>query len=145
MIYVLDTDHLSLLGHADSHEAPYIRRRIAQLPAADAVVTTVISFEEQMRGWMAALRQAKSFQSEVHVYARLLAHLDTFRRMTILPFDEDAATEAQKLRGQRLPIGTMDLKIAAIVLAKDALLVTRNRVDFAKVNGLRIEDWSQDL
>jgi hypothetical protein len=32
MIYVLDTDILSLLAHQDSPEAPRIRRRIAELP-----------------------------------------------------------------------------------------------------------------
>ena len=58
MIYVLDTDILSLLGHEDSPEAPRIRRRIAQLSPDDSVVTTVINFEEQMRGWMAALSRA---------------------------------------------------------------------------------------
>jgi tRNA(fMet)-specific endonuclease VapC len=35
----------------------------------------------------------------------------------------------------------MDLKIAAICLAHDALLLTRNLVDFRRVPGLRVEDW----
>lgn len=38
-------------------------------------------------------------------------------------------------------IGTMDLKIAAICLAHDATLLTRNLVDFEKVPGLRVENW----
>jgi predicted nucleic acid-binding protein len=53
MTYVLDTDILSLLAHRDSPEAPRIRRRIAELPAEDAVVTTIVNYEEQIRagGW----------------------------------------------------------------------------------------------
>jgi tRNA(fMet)-specific endonuclease VapC len=36
----------------------------------------------------------------------------------------------------------MDLKIAAIVLAHDAILITRNSSDFRKISGLSIEDWT---
>jgi tRNA(fMet)-specific endonuclease VapC len=35
----------------------------------------------------------------------------------------------------------MDLKIAAINLVHDAILLTRNLVDFAKIPGLRVENW----
>lgn len=35
----------------------------------------------------------------------------------------------------------MDLKIACIALEYDAVVLTRNSVDFAKVPGLRIENW----
>lgn len=142
MIYVLDTDILSLLGHKDSPEAPRIRRRIAELPAEHAVVTTVINYEEQMRGWMAALSQAKSSKSEIAIYSRLLQHLAAFRRMTVLEYSQTAADIVAQHRRQRTRIGSMDLKIGAIVLATDAVLVTRNAIDYRKIAGLRIEDWS---
>lgn len=39
----------------------------------------------------------------------------------------------------------MDLKIAAITLAQDALLVSRNLRDFSRVPDLRVEDWASPL
>jgi len=36
----------------------------------------------------------------------------------------------------------MDLKIAAIVLARNATLLTRNLADFRKVPGLKVENWT---
>jgi len=35
----------------------------------------------------------------------------------------------------------MDLKIAAICLAHDATLLTRNVADFQNIPGLRVENW----
>ena len=145
MNYILDTDILSLLGYKDSPEAPRIRRRIAELPPEDFVVTTVINYEEQMRGWMASLSRSKSSKTEIQIYAPLLQHLATFHRMTVLEYDDAAAESFEQIRRERLSIGAMDMKIAAIVLAHDRVLITRNLVDFRKATGLRIEDWSIDI
>jgi tRNA(fMet)-specific endonuclease VapC len=43
---------------------------------------------------------------------------------------------------QKLRIGAEDLKIAAIVLAHQATLVTSNRRHFDQVPGLQVEDWN---
>ncbi len=58
-----------------------------------------------------------------------------------LPFDREAANRFLTLRKQGIRIGTMDLKIACIVMAHGAILLTRNTVDFEKVPGLKFEDW----
>jgi tRNA(fMet)-specific endonuclease VapC len=60
----------------------------------------------------------------------------------LLDYDERAANACERLRVARVRIGTMDLRIAAIALANNATLLTRNTRDFAKVPGLRLEDWS---
>jgi tRNA(fMet)-specific endonuclease VapC len=48
----------------------------------------------------------------------------------------------QRLRAQRMRIGTLELRIAAIALSREATLVTRNRQNFAGIPALTIADWS---
>ncbi len=42
-----------------------------------------------------------------------------------------------------MPIGPNDLVNAATVLARDGTLVTRNTREFERVEGLRVEDWTE--
>jgi predicted nucleic acid-binding protein len=44
--------------------------------------------------------------------------------------------------GEKVRIGTMDLRIASIALANGFTLLTRNLVDFQQVPGLKVEDWT---
>jgi tRNA(fMet)-specific endonuclease VapC len=137
---VLDTDHLSLLEQAGS-EAARLRTRLADTPVGERT-TTIISFEEQMRGWMSFLAKNRAMVHQVEAYRRLQRQLDTYSSMVVIGFEERAATEFQRLVKSRLRVGTLDLKIAAIVLARDATLLTRNTTDFRKVPGLKFEDWT---
>lgn len=138
---VLDTDHLSVLERSDQPGSIALRARLAQVPPAE-VVTTIISYEEQMRGWMAYLARTRAMAQQVEAYRRLLQHLDNYRRIPVLPFDEAAAIAFQQLRRARLRIGIMDLKIAAIVAPRNATLLSRNLGDFRQVPGLQVEDWT---
>jgi tRNA(fMet)-specific endonuclease VapC len=138
---VLDTDHLSVLERSDQPGSVALRARLAQVPPAE-VVTTIISYEEQMRGWMAYLARTRAMAQQVEAYRRLLQHLDNYRRIPVLPFDEAAAIAFQQLRRARLRIGIMDLKIAAIVASRNATLLSRNLGDFRQVPGLQVEDWT---
>src|SRR6266704_106324 len=106
------------------------------------LATTVITVEEQFRGRLDRVRRARSDAEVVGAYRRLLATFFYFRTITIIDFDEQAQTIFQRLRAQRMRIGTLDLRIAAIALDREATLVTRNRQDFARIPTLHIEDWS---
>ena len=137
---VLDTDHVSLLEWDFDGSAP-LRERLADV-APDEVATTIISYEESMRGWMAYIARARTVAQQIQGYERLRRHLENYRQIPMLDFDEDAGSEFQRLRRARIRIGTMDLKIAAIALANGATLLSRNRIDFEKVPGLTVEDWT---
>lgn len=137
---ILDTDMLSLLERANS-SALALQMRLDQIDESE-IVTSIITYEEQMRGWLAHSAQANTTERMLIVYARIQRHLQTFRDLTVLPFDLEAAQQFERLRQARVRIGAMDLKIASICLANDATLLTRNSKDFGQVPGLKFEDWS---
>ena len=60
----------------------------------------------------------------------------------MLPFSHMAAQEHQRLRKAYPRLGNMDLKIAAIALTYNAVLLTRNVSDFGQIVGLLTENWS---
>jgi tRNA(fMet)-specific endonuclease VapC len=138
---VLDTDHMSLLEWG-SKASSVLRERLADV-AADQVATTIINYEEQVRGWMAYIARAKSSSQQLLAYQRLSRHLDNYREIPVLEFDEAALHAYEHLRRSRIRIGTMDLKIAAIVLSHGATLLSRNGRDFGRVPGLSVEDWTR--
>jgi tRNA(fMet)-specific endonuclease VapC len=86
---------------------------------------------------------SKKIRQEVDAYQRLHSLLRFFSRIPVLDYDEAAADRLSALKRLRLRIGTMDLKIAAIALSKNAILLTSNTVDFEGVPGLTIEDWTK--
>ena len=65
--------------------------------------------------------------------------------LTILPFDADAVWAYGDLRAdlerRGTPIGSLDTLIAAHALSQQALLVSNNTREFAKVRGLQLENW----
>ena len=137
---LLDSDHMSLLQRGGA-EAQRIRQRLRAVPPDD-VATTIISFEEQMRGWLSRIARAATLDRQIADYLDLKQFLQYYCNVAVVEFDTRAAEEFERLQKAKIRIGTMDLKIAAIALANGATLLTRNLSDFNKVPGLRIEDWS---
>ena len=135
---LLDTDHVTHLQWGGP-AAEKISRRL-QEAGLDIAATTIISYEEHVRGWLSRLSAPKTLMYEVEIYAKLRQQLEFYQTLEIHDFTEFAAIEFQKLRHIPVRIGTKDLKIAAIALASDALLLTKNLRDFRKVPGLRVED-----
>jgi ADP-ribosylglycohydrolase len=126
---VLDTDHLSLLDRESGGAARRLAAHLSAI-ASEGVATTIINFEEQMRGWLAYLARARTVTDQIEAYGQLARHLRRYARVTVLDFDAWAAVEFQRLRRTHRRLGTMDLKIAAIVVTRQATLLTRNVSDF---------------
>ncbi|ANI79380.1 type II toxin-antitoxin system VapC family toxin [Sphingobium sp. EP60837] len=129
-MYLLDTDILSDLVR---HPRGVIGARITALPA-EAVSTSIIVASE--------LR----FGAERRGSERLTAQLEgILKRLPVLPLADDADRHYGVLRASLerhgTPIGANDMVIAAHALALDATLVTVNVRAFARVPGLRVENW----
>ncbi len=137
-LYVLDTDTFQLFQ--DEH--PLVVARVAATAPEDLAIS-VITVEEQLSGWFTQLRQAKQPERLLWAYRRLAATARFLSRIQIVDFDEPAFQRHADLKKNKLKIGTNDLRIAATVLERNAILVTRNVSDFQQVPGLTIEDWSK--
>ena len=137
--YLLDTDHLTL--HEQGHEP--LRRRLAVHPP-DALAVSVVSAEESLRGRLGVLSRRLKGEARVRAYAKLAETIRFLNTVNVLPFDQACEERYEDILSQRLRVGTRDLLIAASALAANMIVVTRNRRDFEKVPGLKIEDWSMD-
>jgi tRNA(fMet)-specific endonuclease VapC len=136
-LWILDTDHVSLFqtGH------PLVTQRVQSIEP-NALAATIITVEEQMYGRLNRIRRAKSTDDLRLAYFNLNRTLEYFQTINVIDLDRAAADCYQEIVSQKLRVGTQDLKIAAITLSRQAIVVTRNYLDFSKVPGLQIEDWS---
>ncbi len=139
---ILDTDCLSLFDREKHLESSKLRINLAKfLP--EEIFTTIITFEEQLRGWLAYLSKFKTIDDQVFAYERLNQFHKNYREIQVVSFDENAAKVFKELKSQKIRIGTMDLKIASIAISRKAILVSRNLKDFEEVPNLVVNDWTK--
>lgn len=136
-LYILDTDHVTL----HQHRHPVLQRRLAAASARELAVS-IVTAEEQLRGWLRLIRRAKSREHQVTAYRSLRVALDYFASVQLLDFDFAASVRFEELRKRKLRVGSRDLRIGATVLAVGGILLTRNRRDFGQIPDLTIEDWT---
>jgi tRNA(fMet)-specific endonuclease VapC len=135
--FLFDTYHLTLFDHG---HPPIQQHLAAQLPGA--VGLTVVTVAESLRGRLAAIAKAADGPARIARYGLLIDSLRSFQQFPVAAFDQSAEVQFQQLLAMRLRIGSQDLKIAAIALANQHTLCTRNRRDFGRVPGLVLKDWS---
>lgn len=137
-MHLLDTNHVSELGY-NSALGARLRQRLKQ--SASDVVTSVITVEEELRGWLAKLNQCREDDLQIELYLKLTRRVEFLARWVVLSLDAESLSRFWSFRRQGVRIGTQDLKIACIALAHDATVLTRNLADFRQVPGLRVENW----
>ncbi|MFN7521787.1 MAG: type II toxin-antitoxin system VapC family toxin, partial [Aphanizomenon sp.] len=138
--YILDTNTVTLLQYENNQ----IIQRIRAVGNSSIFVTT-ITLEEQLKGRLAIINKCnsnKNLQGLASAHRNLKLTQNFFCSVNLLEFNQAACESYQKLRQQKINSGSQDLRIAAIALVNQAIVVTQNYKDFIKVPNLSIEDWT---
>jgi aconitase A len=72
-MYILDTDHLSILDRGGAG-AQRLLLRLANVNPSE-IVATIISYEEQTRGWLSYVTKARTVEGQVQAYKQLKQQL----------------------------------------------------------------------
>ena len=130
--YLLDTNTASYIIKGN---VPRVRERLLKVPMSHVLISAVT--EAELLFEVARKREA----------VRLKTAIDEFLlRVDSRPWDTSAATRYADLRAALeiggIPMGNMDMMIAAHALAIEAVLVTNDR-SFRRLTHLKIEDWTK--
>ncbi|MBM3532141.1 MAG: type II toxin-antitoxin system VapC family toxin [Alphaproteobacteria bacterium] len=123
---------------AINRRSPSVRQRLERALAQRTLVgiPTVVLFEL----WT-GIRKSALVETNTATLAAFLT-----LGVTPWPFEAEDAAEAGDIRAgleqAGTPIGPYDILIAAQARRRSAILVTRNQREFARVPGLRTEDWT---
>lgn len=100
MTWILDTDTVTLF----EKQNPLVKQRVNQVSIGNIAVT-VITVEEQMRGWLDAIRKSSNAQRLAWGYLGLRQGVEFFNTLRVLDFDEKAIDCYRQLKEQKIRIG----------------------------------------
>ena len=135
MTYLLDTNACIALINGRPEA---VRRRFTRVSAGDDVIATssVVLFEL----WYGVAKSQRPKANAERIATFLSGPLE------VMNFSAEDAEHAGRIRAtlERLgkPIGAYDVLIAGQALRHKATLVTANSSEFARVRGLRLQDWA---
>jgi tRNA(fMet)-specific endonuclease VapC len=131
MSYLLDTNVCIRMINGRS---AVVRQRLLSHPVEDIIVCSIVRAE--------LFYGASKSQTPEATERKQALFLKPFASLS---FDDMAAKTYGKIRAELeqvgMPIGPLDLQIAAIALAHQLTLVTHNIREFSRIPQLRLEDW----
>lgn len=132
MPWLLDTNHWIILLKG---RCPPLQDKLRLISPDEVWLCSAVK-EELYHG-------AEGYEDKAARLAKLGAIFD---RHASVPFDDEAAVIAGRLRkqleSQGQVIGPHDIQIAAVALQHGWTLVTNNTDEFSRVDGLTLEDWT---
>lgn len=105
----------------------------------------IIVIEEILRGRLNVIRQAEAGKASISIERAYELFRETFsdaQRLHILSYTSLAESLYQQWRQQGIRGSTHDLHLAAICVAHNATLISRNRRDDERIPGLTVEFWA---
>ena len=131
MKYMLDTN---ICIYLINKRPGQVFEKFKTLKVGDVCISTV-TFSELMYG----VRKSQHPEKNRAALSEFLSPID------IIAFDEVAADCYGEIRAtlekEGIPIGPLDMMIAAHAKSSGDVLVTNNIREFSRVKGLKIEDW----
>jgi len=133
MRYLLDTNIVSNLVRNPQGQ---VADRIKAIGEPNICTSIIVAAE---------LRYGTTKKASPRLSAQIEAVLGVIDTLPLdSPVDEIYALIRTKLEAAGTPIGGNDLLIAAQAMVLDHTLVTDNDTEFARIDGLRIENWLRD-
>ena len=128
--YMLDTN---ICIYVMKSYPPQLRERFNRL--AEQLCLSSVTLGELHYGAEKSARRIDNLQAIAHFTARL----------EVLPFAEKAAAHYGQIRAQLerdgRPAGAYDMMIGGHARSEALVLVTNNRREFERMDGLRVENW----
>ena len=133
MKYLLNTD---ICIYLIKKKPPQVLQKLTSLPTTDIAISVVTLFE--LKFGIEHSHQPKKAEQALNYFVQSIPY--------ILPMDEVAAAHSAKVRAdlkaKGTPIGTYDTLIAGIAMANNMILVSNNTREFARVEGLKLDNWA---
>lgn len=131
--YLLDTDIVVFLLRGKKG----IAERLAQVSAESVFISEVTIAELEYGN-----RCSGRYEENKQLVDRFVS------KVNIVPFSASIATyamERQRLRQQGLSIEDFDLLIGSAAVAKNLVMVTNNTRHYARIENIRLENWTESL
>ena len=133
MRYMLDTN---ICIYAIKHKPEKVFHKLQEVDPEDVCVSSV-TYAELVHG----VEKSAAVEKNRLALFMLLANIE------IKNFDTDAADCYGKIRAdlekKGTPIGPLDMMIAGHAQSLDLTIVTNNVKEFARVDNLKIENWTE--
>jgi tRNA(fMet)-specific endonuclease VapC len=130
MRFLLDTNAMIGLLNRSSEK---LEARVRQHPASEIGISAIVAHE---------LYYGAFKSQRVDENLERLGQI----RLEVLSLDREDAVAASKIRAALkkagTPIGPYDVLIAGQALARGLTLITNNVREFQRIEGLKLEDWS---
>jgi tRNA(fMet)-specific endonuclease VapC len=142
-MYLLDTDITTLILYGQND---HLNRHFTKRSQTDQLALPIVTRVQIFRGRYDSLLKASDGQAVLIASRRIEETEEWFSQYEIVYVTDDAAKKFAELRANKRlkKIGIPDTLIAAISLAHQATLVTRNTKDFSLIRGIKLENWAVD-
>ncbi len=133
MKYMLDTN---ICIYIIKKKPEKVIRRLQELSLSDMCVSSITLSELEY-----GVEKSEQRDRNKIALAKFFAPIE------VIAYDDLASVQYGKIRSylekNGMPIGALDMMIAAHALARGLVLVTNNEREFKRVPGLKMENWAE--